>query len=396
MQLDFSTHTIIDRLIQSFPISGELSTTELIRKTFLEKFEFQLSDLRSAGSIVHFKVTFRPGNEWFPISLRKILGSKVLGLGTLAISVSWRRGMRKKIEIIGLATKKKSNMKAMKYDLSPCYKYVELKTVSKTLVKTWVDINTTALRSVYKLVRRSCCCNAGCLVPYLSGAWQWDLRFICKICGKEYYCSCFKKALELFRQRALAESSRYSRDGWPQKFLDDFERIECKDKICHLCRKKVPTLRFCHEMYCGPFEINYGPYIRKKAIEEGIDNREAANLLREELGVGWISEKRLLKLIREQFPEQKIIYQFRADWLRKQSIDIYLPGLGIAVEYQGEQHFKPISLFGGSEAYSRTIERDAAKAKLCQQHDIKLIYFRFDEHITGESVRSKIMAKAEE
>ncbi len=56
-------------------------------------------------------------------------------------------------------------------------------------------------------------------------------------------------------------------------------------------------------------------------------------------------------------------------------LDFFLPEYGIAIECQGGQHFFPSELFGGEEEYKITIERDKAKKKLCDDHNIKILYF---------------------
>jgi hypothetical protein len=43
------------------------------------------------------------------------------------------------------------------------------------------------------------------------------------------------------------------------------------------------------------------------------------------------------------------------------------------IEYDGEQHFKPIDVFGGEEGLKETEIRDEIKNKYCEQNDIKLI-----------------------
>lgn len=65
-------------------------------------------------------------------------------------------------------------------------------------------------------------------------------------------------------------------------------------------------------------------------------------------------------------------------WLRYKNpmfLDFYLPKYNIAIECQGEQHFKPINYFGGEDNFLNVIERDKLKFELCKQHNIKLIYF---------------------
>ena len=71
----------------------------------------------------------------------------------------------------------------------------------------------------------------------------------------------------------------------------------------------------------------------------------------------------------------KIIREKKFKWLGLKSIDIFIPSIKVAIEYQGEQHFEPIKFYGGEKAYAETIKRDQEKYKLCTENGIKLFYF---------------------
>lgn len=61
--------------------------------------------------------------------------------------------------------------------------------------------------------------------------------------------------------------------------------------------------------------------------------------------------------------------------------DFYLPLLNICIEYDGQQHYKSISYFGGECGLKSTQTRDNIKTKYCNDNFIKLIriaYFEFD------------------
>jgi len=62
-------------------------------------------------------------------------------------------------------------------------------------------------------------------------------------------------------------------------------------------------------------------------------------------------------------------------WLGKQHLDFYLPEYNVAIECQGEQHFRPIEYFGGDEGYKVIKERDERKRKLLAENNIKIIYY---------------------
>ena len=67
------------------------------------------------------------------------------------------------------------------------------------------------------------------------------------------------------------------------------------------------------------------------------------------------------------------IYQYHAEWLGRQSLDVYIPSLKVAIEYQGRQHYEPIDIFGGNDALKIRKIRDRKKKLLCVEKNIKLI-----------------------
>ena len=93
------------------------------------------------------------------------------------------------------------------------------------------------------------------------------------------------------------------------------------------------------------------------------------------------NESKLEQNVRNTLEENKIeyIYQKHFSWLGKQSLDFYLPQHNLAIECQGEQHYKPVDFAGkGNEwakkLFERTIKRDKIKLDKVLKHDIKMIY----------------------
>ena len=58
---------------------------------------------------------------------------------------------------------------------------------------------------------------------------------------------------------------------------------------------------------------------------------------------------------------------------KKLRFDFYLPDYNTLIEYDGEQHFKPIEYFGGEEKYNILKNNDEIKNKYCKTHKINLI-----------------------
>jgi very-short-patch-repair endonuclease len=90
------------------------------------------------------------------------------------------------------------------------------------------------------------------------------------------------------------------------------------------------------------------------------------------------------------FSAYEVSREASPQWLGRQRLDIYIPELRLAIEYQGQQHYKSVGLFGGDEALSRTKERDHRKRELCDANGITLIYFRHDEALTEKVVTRKL------
>jgi hypothetical protein len=122
--------------------------------------------------------------------------------------------------------------------------------------------------------------------------------------------------------------------------------------------------------------------------------RDAENTLREEqdipkVGEGWVAETALFYAIKSAFPNQNVVQHGRPACLGRQHLDIFFPDLNIALEYQGEQHDRPIAFFGGDEAFLRNVERDKRKLRVCTRHGIRIIYVR-----AGYSL-AKVVAEVE-
>lgn len=53
--------------------------------------------------------------------------------------------------------------------------------------------------------------------------------------------------------------------------------------------------------------------------------------------------------------------------------DFYFPGFGLAIEYQGEQHYMPAIAFGGEIQFSKQQRHDEIKRDFCRKNNIELL-----------------------
>lgn len=110
--------------------------------------------------------------------------------------------------------------------------------------------------------------------------------------------------------------------------------------------QKNETYNAINEAICWKYRMNYFKD-SMEAVNNAYDRRD--EVLREIMGLPNdiklknTSELTLYKIIKDIFKDA--IYQYRTEWLGRQSIDIYIPSKKIAFEYQGEQHYNPIGIF---------------------------------------------------
>ena len=276
------------------------------------------------------------------------------------------------------------------------FKHKEMKTRERYLVEL---IHPVILASTLKKIRKGggekCNCDNSLLRPVKHGVWEWLQQFGCINCGSRYICDCFRPAVEKHIEVAKQQQASYSSSGWPHRFLRSFDESEYRAGICHLCTGKPSNLFFCHSMYGSPVRVKYGAYMRKFEIQDELSERDAENKVREMLGIpkvgdGWVSETQLFRLVESLFSKHEVIREASPAWLGKQRLDIFIPDLALAVEYQGEQHYRPVALFGGEEGLKKTKERDKLKLKLCRDNGIKLVYFSYKEDLSQSKVEKKL------
>jgi hypothetical protein len=130
--------------------------------------------------------------------------------------------------------------------------------------------------------------------------------------------------------------------------------FQFQDKICEVCTGRVPTHYYCHQMYGSPFAQVYGAWIKADLVRQGYIRgtnsvsqpkvwNEAENKMRlivgvPQIGEKFVSETILYKTIAYLLKGHEVIHHYRADWLVRQELDIFVPSLNLAVERNGPQN----------------------------------------------------------
>jgi hypothetical protein len=108
-------------------------------------------------------------------------------------------------------------------------------------------------------------------------------------------------------------------------------------------------------------------------------------------GEGWVSETQLVRCVEAALPDVEIVRQARPPWLgRGQSLDILIPSLEVAIEYQGEQHYVALEHWAGEAGLAARRELDERKRDACLRAGVRLVEWRYDEPVTVGAVRTRL------
>lgn len=93
--------------------------------------------------------------------------------------------------------------------------------------------------------------------------------------------------------------------------------------------------------------------------------------------------------IRQWLQNHNIEYTFQkifADCKDQKQLpfDFYIPTYNTCIEYDGEQHFRPVDFWGGNESFKRLQLHDSIKTKYCKDNDIHLIRISYNQNIEDE------------
>ncbi len=229
------------------------------------------------------------------------------------------------------------------------------------------------------------------------GMISYPFLSICRRCGQLLTCSCFEG---YFSTGDIVGHLPY---GNSEKELQTHvENIQVKSGICSLCTGKVPSQIYGSDMYYSSFLQRYLPYhtlfSRKKLghdVYEGAKQKEIENEVREifgypKIGEKWISETILFKVVNMMFSPMEVFHHYRGTELQGLELDVWIPDIQLGIEYQGEQHYKSITHWGGEDGLKKRQENDRKKKILCKQAGYTLVEFHYSEELSEEAIRKKL------
>lgn len=250
----------------------------------------------------------------------------------------------------------------------------------------------------------------------------------CPNCKNEKAAAIRNKQLKLSRREIikrfkLLHGDNYSYDEMYPDGINSVARIHCPNhgyfeqkvsthlqgKGCPDCgaeQRRINQLLSQNELYIRLKDVHGGLFIYPPNL--GLELRESLPIICREHGIFlqplrihldgngcsecsqslgarqvsfWLTEHEINYQVEAHIPAGKKGLPLRADF--------YLPDHEIYIEYDGEQHFKPIAFFGMDEktsisVFNEQIERDRAKEKWILDNGFKLLRIRFDQDVMVE------------
>lgn len=131
----------------------------------------------------------------------------------------------------------------------------------------------------------------------------------------------------------------------------------------------IPIMHKClidgYEWYASPANILFGtgcPKCNKSRGEKCIEK--------------WLDEHCI------SYEAQKIFDDCKD--MRALPFDFYLNDYNVAIEYDGEQHYRPVEYFGGKEKFDLTVKHDRIKDDYCNVNGIRLLRIPYFKNVENE------------
>jgi len=190
----------------------------------------------------------------------------------------------------------------------------------------------------------------------------------------------------------VAESINQARVA-QKTYIDEYQRLQAMMHGSDRDDIHPDEVTYWHNVKIG--EAEPMQQMRREAAQSiRAVSRVFENMAREEFGfrkVGerWVSETLLFRIVDRIFENEAVLHHHRPRWLEGLELDIYVPRLNLGFEYQGQQHFHPVEVWGGKEALKHTQLRDQRKRDLCGKARVRLVEIDYTEPLTEDHVRKR-------
>jgi hypothetical protein len=218
--------------------------------------------------------------------------------------------------------------------------------------------------------------------------------------GKVFTCLCFCYMASRAWLRRASQTEPFK--------SGDHAEVRLRPGLCSICSDHVPPPEAGSPNYYNAFLRRYLPYralfLMKMfdGIELGIPDLKEAERIAENaarlavgypmIGQKWISETTLYRTVRSLLAPRVVCQHYQGKEMDGQEIDIWVPSIGLAIEYHGPQHSQPLAFWGGEAALAAAKERDERKRRRLHELGCHLVELHHDEQFTEETVLERIRA----
>lgn len=169
----------------------------------------------------------------------------------------------------------------------------------------------------------------------------------CKMCGFEKMSVKNKRQHEEYLDKLKEKSA-------PVDIIEEYKGANVK--VLHRCKK-------CgYEWKATPGNILYGNMCPKCKTSRG--EREIS---------AWLDSHSIEYTVQKKFSNC-------AD-KKPLPFDFYLPSYNALIEYDGEQHYRPVEYFGGIKTYEKLKYHDMIKDQFCAENNLHLLRISYNEDI---------------
>jgi hypothetical protein len=192
------------------------------------------------------------------------------------------------------------------------------------------------------------------------------------------YCEDAKNLAKLKLNELKKEHPFIKYDNTLKKIKKEYSFNGCTSK--YLLRYNEHKLMLCENT--GTTKTSFVYYVENSILEifsvliHSLQNEFRVSRGLPKIGEGWISETDLYYKLKQHFKTINIIHHGKPKWLGRQHVDIWLPAHNIGIEYQGQQHDRPVEYFGGELSFEENKKRDERKRILFKENNAILIEVR--------------------
>ena len=403
MVVDFTIEpgVFVDQLAQE-TVSGGLTVVDAVEKLFGKQMEVSIRQslgdrlVRAPRSMVH------PGYYMNRFENLTTLGRE--GYSTWYPEVRFATRKDDSFQIVRVDARG-FDLGHVVYGAGVKRRYVYKQKTLKTQVNHVIRLNRVRIpRHLFRKVIRSVNRSGALDQPYIANLTVGCRRFVDDriegfravafdhvVTGQRKFCRCHADAHAAMVSDARSRAPSFVADSWPHHVISLLEHAVYTEGLCHFCVSEQHGVDAHLEWYGSQIREHYGPYVDFLVRGKDMDVTTAKSEARRRLSISrWVREDELYRLVGKLFPTRIIQREASPSWLGRQRLDVFLPELGLAIEHQGEQHYRSIAAFGGDKGFERTRERDERKRALCDDNGVTVIDIRFDQPLTLPGLRHRL------